>query len=123
VRFEIAGSQSALAWNSEQPNTLWIGHRERANELLMRDPALVAPAVRPFISLPGGHNEGHHDTFKHLFRAFYDYLDAGDFTAPANFPTFADGHREIVLCEAILKSHRQRCWVRLRANQNHGFRG
>jgi hypothetical protein len=27
------------------------------------------------------------------------------------FPTFADGHREIVLCEAILRSHRERCWV------------
>ena len=114
VRFEIAGAQSTLAWNSEQPNTMWIGHRDRPNELLLRDPALAAPAVRPFISLPGGHNEGHHDTFKNLFRAFYDYLDAGDFTAPAAFPTFADGHREILLCEAILKSHRQRRWVQLK---------
>ena len=27
------------------------------------------------------------------------------------FPTFAEGHREVVLCEAILKSHRQQRWV------------
>jgi len=117
VRFEIAGAQSTLAWNSEKPNTMWVGHRERANELLLRDPALASPAVRPFISLPGGHNEGHHDTFKHLFRAFYDYLDAGDFRAPPNFPTFADGHREILLGEAILKSHRCRRWVTLELGQ------
>ena len=88
-----------------------IGHRDRANECLLRDPALASPEVRPFISLPGGHNEGHHDTFKHLFRAFYDYIRAGDLTAPATFPTFADGHREIRLCEAILRSHRERAWV------------
>jgi|GEM_PF-4159834 len=27
----------------------------------------------------------------------------GDFSAPPFFPTFAEGHREIVLCEAILR--------------------
>jgi hypothetical protein len=27
------------------------------------------------------------------------------------FPTFADGHREIVLCEAIQRSHEQRGWA------------
>jgi hypothetical protein len=27
------------------------------------------------------------------------------------YPTFEEGHREIVLCEAILKSHREERWV------------
>lgn len=27
--------------------------------------------------------------------------------------TFEDGHREVALCEAILTSHRERCWVDL----------
>jgi hypothetical protein len=31
--------------------------------------------------------------------------------APPTYPTFADGHREIVLCEAVLKSHREGRWV------------
>ena len=30
---------------------------------------------------------------------------------PPPFPTFADGHREMLLWEAILQSHRQRRWV------------
>ncbi len=34
-----------------------------------------------------------------------------DFSAPSPFPTFADGHREILLCEAVLRSHRERRWV------------
>jgi hypothetical protein len=69
------------------------------------------PSVRPFASYPGGHSEGFADTFKQLFRAVYDYIEAGDFTAPRPFPTFADGHREAILCEAILTSHRERRWV------------
>ena len=113
LRWEIAGSKCALSWCSEQPNELWIGHRERANDNLIRDPALLSDAVRPFANYPGGHNEGFPDTFKQCFCAFYDYIRAGDFTAPATFPTFADGHREILLCEAILQSHRQKRWVDL----------
>jgi predicted dehydrogenase len=111
LRFEIAGSKKAIAWCSEQPNEMWIGHRDRANESLIRDPALLSDSVRPFANYPGGHNEGFPDTFKQLFRAFYSYIQAGDFSAPPTFPTFADGHREILLCEAILKSHREGRWV------------
>jgi predicted dehydrogenase len=114
LRFEIAGSKSALAWCSERPNDLWVGHRDRANESLIRDPALVSENAARFINYPGGHNEGFPDTFKQCFRAFYDYIRAGDFAAPATFPTFADGHREILLCEAILRSHRQGGWVQVK---------
>jgi predicted dehydrogenase len=111
LRFEVAGSERSFAWNSESPNELWIGHRDRPNESLIRDPALLGPSASAVSNYPGGHNEGFPDTFKQLFRSFYGYIAAGDFSAPPPFPTFADGHREILLCEAILRSHRQRCWV------------
>src|SRR5262249_14170942 len=111
VRFEIAGSKCALAWNSERPNELWLGRRARANEVPVRHPALLAPEVRRFADYPGGHNEGFPDTFKQLFRAIYEYIDRGDLTAPKPFPTFQDGHHEVVLCEAILRSQRERRWV------------
>ncbi|MBM3995596.1 MAG: Gfo/Idh/MocA family oxidoreductase [Planctomycetes bacterium] len=113
LRFEIAGSAASLAWNSERPDELWIGERDRPNEVLLRDPALLHPAARAHTSYPGGHNEGFPDTFKQLFQTIYGYIDAGDFNAPRPFPTFADGHREIALCEAILKSQRNRAWVRV----------
>jgi predicted dehydrogenase len=111
LRYEIAAARGAMAWDSERPNELWLGRRDRPNELLVRDPALLQPAVRPFANYPGGHNEGFPDTFKQLFRAVYDYIDRGDFQAAPQFPTFADGHREVVLCEAILRSHSERRWV------------
>jgi predicted dehydrogenase len=113
LRFEIAGSRSALAWDSESPNDLWVGHRDRANELLLRDPALLQSAVRPFANHPGGHAEGFPDTFKQFFRSVYDYIEQGDFDAPRPFPTFEDGHRQVLLGEAVLRSHRTRAWVGL----------
>ena len=111
LRFEVAGSTQSFAWNSESPNELWIGHRDRPNESLIRDPALLGASASAGSSYPGGHNEGFPDTFKQLFRSFYGYIAAGDFASPAPFPTFADGHHEILLCEAILKSHQTRSWV------------
>ena len=82
----------------------------------MRDPALVGDTARTAINYPGGHNEGFPDTFKQCFRAFHDYIAAGDFAAAPTFPTFADGHREIVLCEAIQKSHLENRWIELKGD-------
>ena len=113
LRYEIAGSKRSLAWCSEQPNDLWTGYRERANETLLRDPALLSAAAQPFSNYPGGHNEGFPDTFKQCFRAFYDTIEEGRSSASRPFATFADGHREVLLCEAILASHREGRWVEL----------
>ena len=42
------------AWDSEQPDQLWIGHRDRPNEILLRNPALMnRPAPPPRASRAG----------------------------------------------------------------------
>jgi len=114
LRYEIAGSKRSLYWNSEEPNQLWIGDRDGPNDVLIRDPALLSDSARRFANYPGGHNEGFPDSFKQLFRAFYGYIDAGDFDAPPPFPTFADGHEEVVLCEAIARSAKEQRWVEVK---------
>jgi predicted dehydrogenase len=111
IRYEISGSRCSLAWDSQSSEELWIGRRDRPNELLVRDPALMGDVPRRFTNYPGGHNEGYPDSFKQCFRAFYDWIAAADKAAPPLYPTFRQGHREIVLCEAILRSHRERRWV------------
>ncbi len=57
--------------------------------------------------------EAYDDSFKQSFKSFYDYIAAADFGAPEPFPTFADGHKEILLCEAILESHEGGRWVEI----------
>ena len=112
--YEINGSKSSLAWDSEKPNELWIGHRTEPNEMLMKDPSLLSPEARAVTSYPGGHNEGFPDTFKQLYAKVYDYIISGDFTKTPDFPTFADGHYELQLCEAIERSAREKSWVKVK---------
>jgi len=60
---------------------------------------------------PGGHAEGFPDTFKMNFKAFYEAVARGEAGASPEFATFEDGHREVVLCDAVLQSHREQRWV------------
>jgi predicted dehydrogenase len=113
LHFEINGSDGSLSWNAEEPNSLWIGHRNKANEILIKDPSLLSPAARPYAAYPGGHAEGYPDTFVRLFHDFYNYLEAGNVTAPRTFPTFSTGHQELILCEAIQQSAQARAWTKV----------
>lgn len=113
LAYEIDGSNLSLAWDSERPNELWIGHRDGPNEILMKDPSLLTAEARDFTGYPGGHNEGFPDTFKMLYKAVYRYIQAGDPSAEPDFPTFADGHEEILLCEAIERSAKEQRWVKV----------
>ena len=107
LRLEISGSKKTFAWNSEAPNTVWIGNRNSYNEVLMRDPSLAYPEASAIMTFPGGHNEGFPDTSKHLFKEVYQAVAAGKQPESPSFPTFADGHRELLICERILESNKK----------------
>jgi len=111
LSFEIDAEKEALAWNSEEPNSLWLGSRDGPNSVLTKDPGLLSPGARALASYPGGHQEGYADTFRQFFAAVYAYIGAGDFAAPRDFPGFEDGLREALLCEAVAESSRRGAWV------------
>jgi predicted dehydrogenase len=81
---------------------------------LLKDPSLLSPEARAVTSYPGGHNEGFPDTFKQLYAKVYDYIISGDFGKTPDFPTFADGHYEMLLCEAIEQSAKERTWIKVK---------
>jgi predicted dehydrogenase len=111
LSFEVDGTKGSLAWDSEEPNSMWAGRRDDPSEIVLKDPVHLSPAARVYAVYPAGHAEGYPDTFVQLFREYYAYLDAGDFDAPRPFPTFAAGDHELTLCEAIAKSAQSRSWV------------
>ena len=111
--FEIDGAKQSLAWDSEHPNDMWIGRRDGPNGLLMKDPSLLTAETRQIVSYPGGHQEGFPDTFKQLQSKVYRYLQAGNMDAKPDFPTFADGHYEMLLCEAVERSAKEGCWMKV----------
>lgn len=112
LELEFAGSQQSMRWCSESPNELWIGHRDAPNQTMMRDPALVDPETAGLISFPGGHNEGFPDTSKQLFKEVYAAIREGKHQKNV-YPTFADGLRELRLCDAIVRSNREQSWINL----------
>lgn len=111
LQWEIDGSSGSAAWDSETPDHLWLGHRERANEILLRNPALMEPAGRVASALPGGHVEGFADTFGALFRAVYADVLAGRPAERPPYATFADGHDEMLVGDAVAESAQLGRWV------------
>ncbi|MBI0397184.1 Gfo/Idh/MocA family protein [Cyclobacterium marinum] len=113
LNIEIAGSKANFEWCSEKPNEMWIGKRETANQQLMKDPSLFNAEAGKLISFPGGHNEGFPDTSKQMFKEVYAAVIDGKQPEQPSYPTFADGHRELLICERIIESHKKQAWVKI----------
>ena len=107
LRLEVNGRLASLAWQQEQPNELWIGHHTQANTLLTRDPALLDTSARGYAHLPAGHPEAWADAFRNLISDAYAWIRKGGTpdTKPAALPSFADGYRNSLVIDAMLRSH------------------
>jgi predicted dehydrogenase len=103
---EVNGKALSLKWKQEEQNELWIGRHNRPNEIMAKDPSLVSPDVRPYVHLPGGHQESWADAFRNLMQDAYTWIAAGGVpeAKPAMLPTFNDGYRSNCLVDAMLKS-------------------
>jgi predicted dehydrogenase len=111
LHWEINGSQSSAAWRAERPEELWVGHRDSPCELALRDPGLLAPHAAAHTRMPAGHSEGFGETFRELYRAVYSAVAAGEPPAEPDYPTFADGHEQALIGDAIARSHAEGRWV------------
>ena len=111
LHFELDGSKCALAWDQEKPNEMWIGYRDKANEVLTKDPALLHESAREYAHYPGGHPEAYPDGPKNLFRNVYRAVAQGQMPSDPDWSTFEDGHKEVAICEAVLNSHKNQQWT------------
>lgn len=111
--WDMAGSAASAAWNSETPDSLWIGHRDAPNQILQRDPGLMNGLGAQASSLPGGHVEGFADSFFSFFRQVYRDVAAGGRQAGSTWATFEDGHHEMLFCDAVLTSGAEGRWVEI----------
>ncbi|GAB5446850.1 Gfo/Idh/MocA family protein [Gymnodinialimonas sp.] len=113
LQWDVAGSVASAAWDSEMPDHLFIGHRDRANETLMRDFTLMNETGVAATTLPPGHVEGFADSFFNFFRAVYADVEVGARQDTSTWATFEDGHYEMRFCDAVVMSAREERWVRL----------
>ena len=107
---EVSGSKTSIGWSQEEPDQLWVGHRDRANELLMRDVRMTSDEV-----LPPGHPFGWRDAIRRNLRSVYHRI--GNSNGARNelvpFATFSDGHRSLQLVEAVVRSAAEKAALRL----------
>jgi predicted dehydrogenase len=112
IRIEIYGSKKSAWWCSEDPERLCCGNRDVANEVALRGTPAFEPEVAPYLDYPAGHVEGFPDTFKMCFRSVYDAILRPGRARPL-FATAADGHQEVAVCEAILRSQQTSAWAKV----------
>ena len=105
---EIAGAEESLAFNQEQPESLWAGRREAAT-LIKRDPEHLSAAARRLVTLPAGHPQGYADCFDAFVADVYEGIGASS-TIPGT-PMFTDGLRAALITEAVMTSAREERWV------------
>ena len=113
LTWELSCSERSVAWVSEEPEYLWVGHRGRPNEVAGKDPSVMTELGAAVTGYPAGHVEGYPDTFRGLFAAVYADVAAGR-PAEAAYPTFADGHDVMLVCDAVVESARSRTWAPVR---------
>jgi len=107
LEIEICGAKASLKWRQEHQNELLIGHRDRPNEILQKDPSLLYSEAGKYAHLPGGHQESWADAFANLMRDIYGFIAEGRKPSdphPPAFATFEDGYRANCIVEAILQS-------------------
>lgn len=105
---ELDGSEAALAFDQEQPESLWVGRRESL-AIVRRDPEALSAAAARFSVLPPGHPQGYADCFDAFVADFYEAVLTG---APSEgLPQFRDGARAAEITEAVLASAVDGAWT------------
>ena len=82
---------------------------------MFESPTLFQKESAKFAHLPSGHPLGYFDAIHNLFTEFYKAVDANKAgeTYPTSLPDFAQGLNMMTILEAILKSHREKRWVKV----------
>ncbi len=112
LQFEIAGADATLSFDQERPEALWVGRRE-ASEVVVRDPAHLAPEAARYAVLPPGHPQGYQDCFDAFVADTYRAIRESGAAAVDGLPTFADGARATDVTDAVLRSTRTGRWEEL----------
>lgn len=125
IHVEVAGSQCSIAWNHEDAERLWIGRRMEPNMHSLRDGLLYYPEAQKYCYYPAGHPQGYSSGFKNLFYAFYKSLREGRgwSAIQPDFPTLWEGHRTMLILDALVTSAREHRWVDIDLTSMHDANG
>lgn len=110
---EIAGSAESVAFDQEQPETLWIGRR-KGSLTIPRDADQLSEDAARLCVLPSGHPQGYQDAFNAFVADSYAAV-AGE--NPDGLPRFADGLRAVRVTDAVIDSAESGTWIEMGTNE------
>jgi len=107
LHLEIAGTGESLAFDQEQPETLWVGRRA-GTTIVPRDVDQLAPDAARLVTVPAGHAQGYQDAFDGFVADTYAAVRGA---APEGLPRFADGLRAARVTEAVMDAADAGAWI------------
>jgi predicted dehydrogenase len=110
---EIAGSSESVAFDQEQPETLWVGRRS-GSLLIPRDGDQLSADAARLCVLPSGHPQGYQDAFNAFVADSYAAI-AGE--SPDGLPRFTDGLRAVRVTDAVIDSAESGTWIEMGTNE------
>jgi predicted dehydrogenase len=110
---EIAGSDESVAFDQEQPETLWVGRR-KGSLLIPRDADQLSEDAARLCVVPSGHPQGYQDAFNAFVADTYAAV-AGE--NPDGLPRFTDGLRAVQITDAVIDSAESGTWIEMGTNE------
>lgn len=113
LEIEIDGSNGALTWRQEEPNSLYVRSLGQPLKVYERNPHVdfATANAKAACRIPGGHPEAFFEAFANVYRdAFADMrrLNAGESISPDSlYPTVKDGYDGVRFMDRCLTSHSQ----------------
>ncbi|BAU33390.1 Gfo/Idh/MocA family protein [Microcella alkaliphila] len=108
LAFSIDGEAGALAFNQEEPNTLWAGSTTENRIIHTGSSAMSLGDVQRLTLLPPGHPQGYQDAFNAFLADAYGRFEG---LPVRDVPTFEDGLRAALLTDAVTRSSQLESWV------------
>lgn len=119
LKIFVYGEKGGIEWHQQEPNTLYLRHRDRPAELLRAGNGYLSEIAAFNTRTPFGHPEGYLEAFANIYRNVAFTLQSrlkGEKPVPEalDFPTVGDGVRGVAFIEAVIASGRsERKWTPL----------
>jgi predicted dehydrogenase len=107
LHVEIAGAAESLAFDQEQPETLWLGRRA-GTTIVPRDADQLSPDAARLVTVPSGHAQGYQDAFNAFVADSYAAVRGEQ---REGLPVFSDGLRAAVVTESVLDAADAGTWI------------
>lgn len=110
LSFQIDGSKASVYWDHENASALWIGHRNKPNQIMTSHPELLNETGRTYRYYQKRKCERWPDAQRNMIDSFYRTILYDD---NPKYVNFKEAHKIIKVIESILESNKMGTWQKV----------